>query len=112
MKDKQTKVEEIEASHTLGGSGEGGVQGIGKWRGYTCYSTVRYTKVKWSHRKTDGSMIFTYIIFLCIIRGKARATENTYGMCMCMLCTLLFNIKCKSEIYREDVHMSIGVMRD
>ena len=45
--DDKKKFEEIEVSHTLGGSGEGGVQGRGKWRGYTYYSVVRYTKVKW-----------------------------------------------------------------
>jgi hypothetical protein len=43
MKDKELNLEEIEDSHTLGGSGEGGVQGRGKWRGCTCYSVVRYT---------------------------------------------------------------------
>ena len=48
MKDKVIKFEEIEVSHTLGGSGEGGVQGRGKWRGYTYYSVVRYTIPKWS----------------------------------------------------------------
>ncbi len=35
MKDKEIKLEEIEVSHTLGGSGEGLVQGRGKWRGFT-----------------------------------------------------------------------------
>ena len=35
MKDKEEKVEEIEVSHTLGGVGEGRVQGRGKWRGCT-----------------------------------------------------------------------------
>ena len=35
MKDKELKVEEIEVSHTLGGTGEGRVQGRGKWRGCT-----------------------------------------------------------------------------
>ena len=35
MKDKEIKLEEIETSHTLGGAGKGGVQGRGKWRGYT-----------------------------------------------------------------------------
>jgi hypothetical protein len=35
MKDKEFKLEEIEVSHTLGGSGEGLVQGRGKWRGFT-----------------------------------------------------------------------------
>ncbi len=33
MKDKEFKFEEIEVSHTLGGVGEGRVQGRGKWRG-------------------------------------------------------------------------------
>ena len=32
MKDKEVKLEEIEVSHTLGGSGEGHIQGRGKWR--------------------------------------------------------------------------------
>jgi hypothetical protein len=32
MKDKVRKLEEIEASHTLGEVGEGRVQGRGKWR--------------------------------------------------------------------------------
>jgi hypothetical protein len=41
MKDKKPKLEEIEASHTLGGAGEGRVQGRGKWRGYRCYSAVK-----------------------------------------------------------------------
>ena len=44
MKNKELKLEEIEASLTLGGAGEGGVQGRGKWRECTCYSAVRYTK--------------------------------------------------------------------
>ena len=39
MKDKELKFEEIEALHTLGGAGSGRVQGRGKWRGYTWYST-------------------------------------------------------------------------
>ena len=30
MKEKEVKLEEIEVSHTLGGPGEGGVQGKGK----------------------------------------------------------------------------------
>ncbi len=43
MKDKELKLDEIESSHTLGGPGEGGVQGRGKWRG--CHSTLRVTVV-------------------------------------------------------------------
>ena len=49
MKVKGLKLEEIEASHTLGGAGEGRVQGGGKWRGWKgcrCYSVVRYTIIK------------------------------------------------------------------
>ena len=33
MKDKELKSEEIDVSLTLGGVGEGRVQGRGKWRG-------------------------------------------------------------------------------
>jgi hypothetical protein len=33
MKDKELLLDEIEASHTLGGVGEGRFQGRGKWRG-------------------------------------------------------------------------------
>ena len=36
MKDKELNLEEIEASHTLGGSGESRVQGRGKWKGVDC----------------------------------------------------------------------------
>ena len=54
MKDKELKSEEIESSHTLGGSGEGRVQGRWKWRGYTTYSDVDiYTIVIWSRRNRD-----------------------------------------------------------
>jgi hypothetical protein len=35
MKDKGLQLEEIEAYHTLGGSGEGRVQGRGKWSGHS-----------------------------------------------------------------------------
>jgi hypothetical protein len=38
MKDKQLKLEEIESFYTLGGVGEGRVQGRGKWRG--CSTTL------------------------------------------------------------------------
>jgi hypothetical protein len=52
MKDKELRLEEIEVSHTLGGVGEGRVQGRGKWRGYTYYSdTETYTTPRWSHRR-------------------------------------------------------------
>ena len=50
QKDKELKLEEVEASLTLDGVGEGGVQGRGKWGGCTYYSTVKYTKSKWSLR--------------------------------------------------------------
>jgi hypothetical protein len=39
-KEKKLKLEETEASHTLGGAGEGRVQVRGKWRGCRCYSAV------------------------------------------------------------------------
>jgi hypothetical protein len=45
MKDKELKLEEIEASHTLGGAGEGRVQGRRKWRGVDATllsDTLRY----------------------------------------------------------------------
>ena len=41
MKDKELKFEEIEGSHTLGGTGEGHVQVRGKWRGYTYWGRFR-----------------------------------------------------------------------
>ena len=44
MEDKELKLVEVEASHTLGGSGEGRMLGRGKWRGCRCYSVGRYTK--------------------------------------------------------------------
>ena len=50
MKDKEPKLEEIEA-HTVGGAGKSHVQGRGKWRGYTCYSAAeQYTIGIWSRR--------------------------------------------------------------
>ena len=42
MKDNQTKLEEIEVSHKLGGAGEGRVQGKGKWREFRCYTGVKH----------------------------------------------------------------------
>ena len=44
MKDKKVKLEEIEASLTVGGAGEGRVQGRGKRRWFGCYSGVKHTK--------------------------------------------------------------------
>ena len=49
MKDKERKIEEIEASHTQGG-GEREVQRRGKCRGCTCYSAIRYAIAKLSRR--------------------------------------------------------------
>jgi hypothetical protein len=43
MKDKELKLEETEASHTIGGARKSHVHGRGKWRGCTCDFTVRYT---------------------------------------------------------------------
>ena len=42
MEDKELKLEEIEASLTLGGAGEGRVQGRGQWRGCRLYSGVKH----------------------------------------------------------------------
>ncbi len=42
MKDKELKLEETETPHTLGGAGEGHVQGRAKGIGCICYSPVRY----------------------------------------------------------------------
>ena len=53
MKNKELKLEETEASHTVGGSGEGRDQVRGKWRGCKCYSAVRYTIVTRSHRSRN-----------------------------------------------------------
>ncbi len=51
MKDKALTLEEIEDSDTLGGTGEGHVQGRGKWRECTWYSAEeQYTIGLWSHR--------------------------------------------------------------
>ena len=52
MKDKELKLEEIEVTHTLGGSGENRVhQGREKWRGCIMYSGAeQYTIDIWSRR--------------------------------------------------------------
>ena len=50
MKNKEQKLEETGASHTLGGAGEGRVEVRGKWRGCRSYSVVRYTIGNRSHR--------------------------------------------------------------
>ena len=66
MKDKEVKVEGIEASHTLGGSGEGHVQGRGKGRGCTFYSdTEQYTMGMWSwrNRHETCSDVFGRVVF-------------------------------------------------
>jgi hypothetical protein len=43
MKDKELKLEETEASHTLGGAGQGRVQGRGKGIGCMSSCAIRYT---------------------------------------------------------------------
>ena len=50
MKDEDLKLEEIEGSPTLGGEGEGHVQGKEKWREYISYFAIRNTIFKWSTR--------------------------------------------------------------
>ena len=42
MKGNELKLKEIETSHTLGGAGEGRVQGKGKWREFSCYAGVKH----------------------------------------------------------------------
>jgi hypothetical protein len=43
MKDKELKLEETEASHTLGGAGQRRVQGRGKAIGFMSSCAIRYT---------------------------------------------------------------------
>ena len=40
MKENEVNLDQIEVSHTLGGSGEGRVQGRGKWRWCRFFSVV------------------------------------------------------------------------
>jgi hypothetical protein len=59
MKDEELKLEEIEASHTLGG-----------YRRCRCYSAVRYTIVNRSRR-------------ICCRKGKGLVAKKTHGpVCM------------------------------
>ena len=59
MNDEELKLEEIEASHTLGG-----------YRRCRCYSAVRYTTVNRSHR-------------ICCRKGKGLVVKKTHGpVCM------------------------------
>jgi hypothetical protein len=65
---KETKLEEIEVSHTLGGSGEGRVQGRGKWTGCRCYSGVRHAQILWSCRFSQSLGFVTITngpVFMC-----------------------------------------------
>jgi len=54
VKDKELKLEETEASLTLGGAGEGRVQGCGKGIRCMCSCAIRYTDIhqscRFSHR--------------------------------------------------------------
>jgi len=63
MKGKELNLNEIdsESSHTLGGSGEGRVQGRGK-----CPRRGKWRRCR------------HFIFFVSYLRGKTRATENTY----------------------------------
>jgi hypothetical protein len=67
MKDKELMLEEIEATHTLGGAGEGRVQERGKWTGCTCYSAVRYTIAKCSRRNRHEATCFCIMLMLCVL---------------------------------------------
>jgi hypothetical protein len=57
MKDKELNLE-IEGSLTLGGVGEGRVQGRGKWRRCTYCSDVRYTTTNGRGRTVTRSLGF------------------------------------------------------
>jgi hypothetical protein len=46
MKVKELNLQEIEVSLTLGGTGEGRVQGRGKLRGCRCYDGVKHCHVQ------------------------------------------------------------------
>ena len=63
MKDKELKLEETEASRTLGGAGEGRVQVREKWRGCRCYSVVRYTIFNSSSRIRHKAHGFFFFFF-------------------------------------------------
>ena len=57
MKGKGLKLEEIEASHKLGGVGKGGVQGRGKWRGFTYYSDVTIPRWLWRNSHESWGLV-------------------------------------------------------
>ena len=54
-KDQAVKLDEIQASHTLGGRSCHGVQGSGKWRGCRWYPVVRYRACSQIHNETSIS---------------------------------------------------------
>ena len=54
LEDKEVKLEEIETSHTLGGSGKGRVQGRGKLRGCTCYSAPETSSTTHGRQRPQG----------------------------------------------------------
>ena len=58
MKDKELELEETEASHTLGGAGEGHVQVRGNWSGCKCYSPVRHLVIAFYFSSSSSSLTF------------------------------------------------------
>ena len=71
MKDKELKLQETEASHTLGGAGESHVQGRGKGIGCKCYCPVRYTIINRSRRTVAR-------------RAKFRLRKKPMNLCACV----------------------------
>ena len=84
MRDKEIKFEEIEVSHTLGGTGKGGVQGRGKWRGCTYYSAVRYTTSKWSRRILNRDTVWDV--------SPSRKFDKIHGTTTTRDMTLFFRV--------------------
>ena len=78
MKDKEVNLEDNESSHTLGGTGEGRVQERGKWRGYTCYSTVEQDTVDIGHG--EGGVVCSTLMESD--KQKKKKNPWTLGFCL------------------------------
>ena len=69
MKDNELKLDETEASHTIGGSGEGRDHVRGNWRGRDYLDDNLYTE---AFLKRKGK----YLFFLHLFRCKNLTREN------------------------------------
>ncbi len=86
-KDKKLKIEEIAASHTLGGAGQGRVQGRGKWRDATLLSGTLWCiglaeSATWARFSNTGGGGMGYLR-----RGKWIRDEicvSGRGVCVCV----------------------------